>query len=89
MASKKITELNEATSVVSTDLLVIVKDPAGAASTQKVRVSTLFANTIIAKANTPTNSTPTITRGSIFFDDNYLYIATNTNTLKRIALSAF
>ena len=46
----------------------------------------------LAKASTPSNSSASgnsITAGTILYDDNYLYIAINSSTLKRIALSTF
>jgi hypothetical protein len=50
----------------------------------------LSANTIINRnKQTPANSSITVTRGTIMYDDDYLYIATSNNTLKRIGLTAF
>lgn len=50
----------------------------------------LSTNTLIVRNNqTPSNSTITVTKGTILFDSDYLYIATANNTLKRIALSSF
>ena len=46
----------------------------------------------LAKASTPSNSSASgnsITAGTILYDDNYLYIAINSTTLKRVALSTF
>jgi|TARA_B100001094_G_scaffold14431_2_gene12513 hypothetical protein len=46
----------------------------------------------LTKAGTPTNSNPatdSIAVGTIFYDDNFLYIAINSTTLKRVALSTF
>ena len=46
----------------------------------------------LAKASTPTNSSASgngITAGTILYDDNFLYIAINSTTLKRVALSTF
>lgn len=39
--------------------------------------------------NTPANSTPIVTKGTIFFDANFLYVATADNTLKRVTLTSF
>ena len=44
---------------------------------------------VIQNTKTPASSTITITKGSIFFDTNYLYVATANNTIKRVALSSF
>ncbi len=50
----------------------------------------LSANTVIVRnSQTPANSSATATKGSIFYDSDYLYIATANNTLKRVALSSF
>jgi hypothetical protein len=46
-------------------------------------------NFIIRRGDTPANSTPTVSQGTIWFDADYLYVATANNTLKRVALTAF
>lgn len=47
-------------------------------------------NLIVTTTTTPANSTSTtITIGSIFYDSNYLYIATANNVVKRALLSTF
>jgi hypothetical protein len=38
---------------------------------------------------TPANSTITVTQGTVFYDANYLYVATANNNLKRIELTVF
>jgi len=38
---------------------------------------------------TPANSGITIARGTMFYDDSYLYIATSNNTIKRLPLNSF
>ena len=46
----------------------------------------------LAKASTPSSSSASgngITAGTILYDDNFLYIAINSTTLKRVALSTF
>lgn len=52
---------------------------------------TLSANTLILRNTiTPANSTAlSIEGGTIFFDSNYLYIATSNNYIKRLPLSDF
>lgn len=48
------------------------------------------ANTIIVRRNeTPSNSSITIKGGTIFFDNNYIYVAISNNEIKRASLSAF
>lgn len=50
----------------------------------------ISANTfIIRREQTPANSTITVSKGTIFFDADYLYIAVANNTLKRVTLSSF
>ena len=52
---------------------------------------TLSANTlVIRRAYTPMNSTALeVAKGTVFFDSNYLYIATSDNHVKRLPLSDF
>lgn len=53
-------------------------------------VDVISANTIILKTSqTPANSTITVTKGTILFDNNYIYVAIANNNLKRVALSSF
>jgi hypothetical protein len=50
----------------------------------------LSANAVVIRnLQTPANSGITATRGTVFFDTNYLYIAVANNTIKRVALSSF
>ncbi len=90
--AKKITELSALTAPAGDDLLVIVDDVAGTATTKKVTVANLFgnssANVVIFNA-TPANSTITVKKGTLLFDNNYIYIATSNNNLKRVSLSSF
>lgn len=61
-----------------------------AANVTLVNTAVLSANTVILRNNqTPANSTITVTKGTILFDSNYLYIAVANNSLKRVALSSF
>jgi len=47
-------------------------------------------NLIIRRKQTPnSSSTPGELQGSVFFDDNFLYVVTTSGTIKRIALSSF
>lgn len=76
------------------DLLLLLVNPSSSPNTRSITVGNFQkvtrANTlIISYKATPANSTPTIEQGTIFFDDNYLYVATSNNTLKRLSLSAF
>jgi hypothetical protein len=51
----------------------------------------LSANTIIVRnEQTPANTIAlTISKGTVFFDENYIYVATANNTVKRAALTSF
>lgn len=67
-----------------------------ASNTQKLLLDTMFENINNATANvviitdntTPANSTVTETQGRIWFDDDYLYVATS-NGIKRVLLTTF
>jgi hypothetical protein len=56
-----------------------------------VTSNVVIANTLISGfKNTPTNSISlSVQAGTIFFDNNYVYVATSNNTVKRSALSSF
>jgi|SaaInl3SG_22_DNA_1037383.scaffolds.fasta_scaffold10375_4 hypothetical protein len=60
---------------------------------QVLQKLTVSANTFsVAKYGDPTSANATnegVTAGSIFFSDDFLYIAIDENTLKRVALSDF
>lgn len=95
----KVSELTALTNAASEDLLLIVDDPSGVPTSKKITVGNFLGNVssnVVFNANvafkystTPANSTITVSRGTIFYDTNYLYIAVANNTLKRIALSSF
>ena len=46
-------------------------------------------NIINRRKETPVTSATQDPAGTLFFDDNYLYIATSNGTLKRVPLSSF
>lgn len=50
---------------------------------------TPVSNTVVLLNVTPANSTVNCNFGQLFFDSNYLYIATANNNLKRVALTTF
>jgi len=90
--AKKITELSALTAPAGDDLLVIVDDVSGTAVTKKVTVANLLGNSsanVVVFNATPANSTITVKKGTLLFDNNYIYIATANNNLKRVALSTF
>lgn len=92
--SKKITELNSAPNISSEDLLLVVTNPtSNTAETKKISVANFLgnnsANVVISNKSTPANSTITIKQGTVLFDNDYLYIATANNVLKRVTLNSF
>jgi hypothetical protein len=126
MADKKVSELSAITNLSGDDLLLVVNDPSGTPTSNKVTVSNLFANvvpdivhkgTFTSRANTVftgtqmtvsanttfsgnlrlTSDTPASNNassegygvGSIWFDADYLYVATASGTIKRVALEVF
>jgi len=46
-------------------------------------------NLYISYRTTPASSGDTVTNGKLWFDENYLYVSTNTNVIKRVTLSTF
>ena len=91
--AKKISQLDEITSVTADDYVVVVNDPNGLPSTKKVKALNLFGNSTVNVAITsisPSNSTVTaVKRGNVFYDLNYIYIAVEDNLVKRVSLSLF
>ena len=91
-------ELTETNILDSEDYIIVITNPdTNLIDTNKITKSNFFANVsrittntlIISSKTTPSNSTMTISRGNLFFDDDYLYVPTANNTIKRIALQAF
>lgn len=90
--AKKITELTQLTVAANNDLLII--EDVSANTTKSIAITDLtkvvVANTFILTGNsTPANSTVTVTKGTIFYDVDYIYVAVANNTLKRVSLSSF
>lgn len=85
------------TSVVSAVSLfsnVAVNTAINATFTVNGEVSFLTSNTTIANlhityGSTPSNSSISVLKGKLWFDEDYLYLATANNNLKRVALSSF
>lgn len=46
-------------------------------------------NLIVRRKQTPNSSSDAELLGSIFFDDNYLYVVTSNGTIKRVSLNTF
>jgi len=126
MADKKVSALTAINKVSKDDLLLVVNDPGGTATSNKITVGNLFGNVevvtthnnlttfvsnttfssnkVTISANTTfsgnlkmTSDTPSSNNagsegygvGSIWFDENYIYVATASGTIKRAALSVF
>jgi len=107
MADKKVTELTSITNLSGDDLLLVVNDPSGSPSSNKVTVANMFANVVsettfkssvsingnlLLKNQTPStnvSSNEGHTAGSIWFDEDYIYVAVSGGTIKRAALSTF
>jgi len=90
--AKKVSELTALTAPAGEDFLLIVDDPSGTPISKKVTVANLLGNSsanVVIYNTTPANSTIIVKKGTIMFDDSYLYIATANNTLKRVSLGSF
>jgi hypothetical protein len=90
--AKKISELTALAAPAGEDLMVIVDDPSGTPTTKYVTVANLLGNAsanVVVYHATPANSTITVKKGTIMIDNNYIYVATANNTLKRVGLSSF
>lgn len=84
MSTKKITELNAANSVASSDLLVTVTSPSGSAATKKITVQNFFGNvsTSVAINNTATFASSLTVTGIVTAQSNTNNLATiNANNL--------
>lgn len=90
--AKKISELTALSAPAGEDLMVIVDDPSGTPVTKYVTVSNLLGNSsanVVVYHATPANSSITVKKGTIMIDNNYIYVATANNTLKRVSLTSF
>jgi len=89
---KKISEFPTLSAPDSNTYFVVSHTQAGVANTYTLSLATLFgnaaANVVLQKA-TPANSTISVSEGTLFFDDTYLYIAVANNSLKRVTLESF
>lgn len=90
--SKKVTELTALTTPAGEDLLLIVDDPSGTPISKKVTIANLLGNStanVVIYNSTPANSAITVKKGTLMFDNTYIYVATANNVLKRVALQSF
>lgn len=87
MADQKITDLTEATSLLGTDLLELLKDPAGTPLDRKVQLSTLllFIGNGMVDATGPTNADQAMAVGTMYNTDISGYSANRTFTLPATA----
>lgn len=84
----KVTELTPTTLLANTDLFIVVRSPNSTPTTNTFTLNTLRGS--LAIANTPANSSAlTVLSGTVLYDNNYIYIATANNTVKRAALESF
>ena len=58
-------------------------------NTPRANTQSLIVSTKSADPATSNAVTESITAGSVFYSNTYLYIATDSNTIKRVALSTF
>ena len=84
----KISELNAVTTLTSDDLIMVVNDPAGSPTTNKITFGNMLANVnIVAKFSNTVNSSGNITSTSII-NSNNLFInyrttpTTNTDVVQ-------
>lgn len=87
MADQKIIDLTEATSLLGTDLLELLKDPAGTPLDRKIQLSTLrlFTGNGMVDATGPTNADQTMAVGTMYNTDISGYAANRTYTLPATA----
>lgn len=85
-ATKKITLANFYSNVVVTVKFANTVTFAGNTTSN----GTFTANNLyISYRTTPASSGDTVTNGKLWFDNNYLYVSTNTNVIKRVTLDTF
>lgn len=99
--AKHITELPVAATAATDSVFVIEVNVGNTSSnsvTKQISVTNLFsnsnldisANTITLEYNTtPANSTINVVHGRIWYDSDYLYVATANNVVKRVPLEDF
>lgn len=87
MADQKIIDLTEATSLLGTDLLELLKDPSGTPLDRKIQLSTLrlFTGNGMVDATGPTNADQTMAVGTMYNTGISGYSANRTYTLPATA----
>lgn len=86
--SKKLSELPQASNVASTDMVLVLRDPAGTPSTRTVTIDN-FSNSFYIKSNPPATSTSNGVAGTITYDNTYFYVCTSNNIWVRTQLSTW
>lgn len=98
VAAVKLSELPVKTTLVANDKFLVLATNTSPMVTSVISVENALANTnvkmsplvlVLRDKRTPANSAITIAGGTAFFDDDYFYISTANNVIKRIALTAF
>ena len=93
--AKKISELTLVTSSVGADFIPVVSNTTGTATTVRILVSNLLANsanvtaTALKSVAAPATANTTGVQGQIRYDTSYIYICTSTNVWKRAAISTW
>lgn len=90
-----LTGLDAANSINANSYLVAVNSPDSLTNKKTIKIRALdVARSLknflqISISNTPANSSIEVEKGTIFSDGDYLYVAVDTNHLKRIGLQDF
>jgi hypothetical protein len=87
--AKRLTELPAVTSITNNDIVVVVANIAGTASTRKITVSNFFASVPPVIPVFVGNSSSSGTPGEIRYDGNYIYVCVANNTWKRADLNTW
>lgn len=93
----KISELERVTTLQGDSLFVIVNDPSGGAQTVAILASDIFGNVSVNASfsnlhlveATPNTSSDIVGKGKVWFDSDFIYVATDDDEIKRVALSTF
>lgn len=84
--SKKTSLLPAANTIVGSDKLIFVSDPAGSPATEAITVDNF--KKFFVENLTPTGNTIPSSIGKMYFDTNFLYIAVSNTAIKKVTLSA-
>lgn len=87
-SAKPVANLAVATSIVSTDRIVILTNTTTTANVKTVNTSVFVANLVLSNS-VPANSTSNGTVGTIRWDSDYVYICVSNNVWKRATLSTY